>query len=122
MSFKNLEKRQKELKNKLYSNPILEFRKREKTQTVKKVLFQPVVFIISNVGGEPLYCGRAVKNLSEAFSKFTSLHESDTLELFPFTREDAARQFYELICYHFNPKFNGDFRGLEITSIFIDEV
>lgn len=116
MGFKNLKEKQERLKESL-KNPIIEFKKTEKTIKIKRNIQNVVVFIISDSSGDVILVGRATRNLSEAFSKFALLHESDTLELFPFTREDAAVAFYRRILYHFNPKFNCERKISEVNEM-----
>lgn len=108
MGFKNLLKRQKEMKNKLTleNNPIYDFKRYNKTIKLRTNLIQPVVFTILDKDDKILYVGRATRNLHEAFSRMSKIDKSVTLELYNFTREDAAISFARRLIHFYNPEFN----------------
>lgn len=108
MSFKNLVRRQEEMNRKLNirSDPILEFRNHTPTTRFSRVSEKPYVFVILDKTEKVLYVGRAISTLSGAFSKMTTIHESATLELFPFTHTSVAEAFQKRLIYHFKPKYN----------------
>lgn len=108
MSFNNLKNKQDELKQRLsqHNNPIVEFKRYNKVKQYHKFISSPIVYVLMTSVFEVIYVGRATRSLSEAFSKMAELSESEILEIFPFTRDDAADAFKKRLIYYFQPKFN----------------